>query len=114
MSGDQPITFYRLLYASMYYEAARWQTYTTHDSQREAYEAMSEYRDGNAEEKGLLPMRIVRVVGKNRYDLKGDETFIDETGCGLVEWQRMVLSGEWDALFNEGGEDDPDEDDYRA
>ena len=38
-------------------------------------------------DKGLTPIRIVRVRGD-------DETFIDETGAGLQEWARLVAEGE--------------------
>ena len=82
-------SFYRVVVGTHDYDGnPAWETWSTWDTQKKAYDAMRGYRaEWGGWDKGLTPIRIVRVRGD-------DETFIDETGAGLQEWARLVAEGE--------------------
>ena len=91
--GEQRRIFYRVLIAEMYVNP-HWGVWSTHDTQREAYEAVTSYRESYPGEKGLTPLRIVRVVDEGKDADEEDRTFIDETGAGLAEWARLIEANE--------------------
>lgn len=84
-------TRYRVLVGTHDYDGRpSWECWSTWDTQSDAYYAMRGYRaEWSDWDKGLTPIRIVRVRGD-------DETFIDETGAGLQEWARLVAEGEFE------------------
>lgn len=74
-------------------EKAHWDIWSTWNTQKEAYDAMREYR----EEWGRMdvtPIRIVKVVDPKPSGHGDDQTFIDETGADIIEWARLVKAGE--------------------
>jgi len=85
---------YRVLVATMNSDdKAYWDCWSTWDEQGKAYDAMAEYR-AEWGWKDITPIRIVRLVNPDKYGNSDDETFIDETGTSIVEWERMVNAGE--------------------
>jgi hypothetical protein len=73
-------------------EKAHWETWSTWDTQKDAYNAMHEYREEWGR-RDVTPIRIVKITDPDRFG-NGDETFIDETGADIIEWARMVRAGE--------------------
>jgi hypothetical protein len=92
--SDAPKPFYRLLIGELWGEVASWAVWSTHDTQREAYEAMADYRESYPSEMRLTPLRIVRVAREGKPEDEEDRTFVDETGVGLEEWKRMIEAEE--------------------
>lgn len=92
---EKPKIVYRVLVATMNSDdKAHWDCWSTWNDQRSAYSAMAEYREEWGA-RDITPIRIVKLINPDRYGNSPDETFIDETGTDIVEWERMVNAGEY-------------------
>lgn len=95
--------YYRL-YCGRYFDDpegtySEWDLYEVYPNIESAWDGLR-----GAQKNGfaplLLPLRICSVTAKpdqNDFDPwedDGDETFIDEKGCGLAEWTRLHRAGE--------------------
>jgi hypothetical protein len=86
---------YRVLVATMNSDdKAYWDCWSTWNEQAKAYAAMAEYREEWGR-KDYTPIRIVKLINPDKFGNSADETFIDETGTDIVEWERMVNAGEY-------------------
>lgn len=102
MFAQQRKTYYRL-YIGRFYDfdgqRSEWELYEVQTTLDKAWEALRRVQ-ANAFHPVLLPLRICSVFDPENsadfdpYEDDGDETFIDEKGCGLEEWTRLHATGE--------------------
>lgn len=99
--------YYRL-YMGRYYDDpdgpySEWDLYEVFVTREKAWEALRRAQ-ANAFRPTLVPLRICVVTAQadddpaefDPWEDDGDETFIDEKGCGLAEWTRLHVTGEID------------------
>jgi hypothetical protein len=104
MFAQKRKTYYRL-YIGRFYDFdgsySEWEVYEVQTTLDKAWKALRRVQ-ANAFHPALVPLRICSVFDPegsedfDPYEDGGDETFIDEKGCGLAEWTRLHVTGEID------------------